>query len=77
MVANSFSLQAMEGSSFETLEALGALMAERILTEFKIGDEPKTARERGWQVKISLGKPIAVPFADSPEVVIRAGADIS
>jgi hypothetical protein len=67
----------MEGSSFETLEALGALMAERILTEFKIGDDPKTARERGWQVKISLGKPIAVPFADSPEVVIRAGADIS
>ncbi|KAI0136655.1 Dihydroneopterin aldolase-domain-containing protein [Xylariales sp. AK1849] len=65
--------ETMEASSFETLEALGAQLADRILSDFKVGDDPKSARERGWQVKISLGKPIAVPFADSPEVVIRAG----
>ncbi|KAK6193206.1 hypothetical protein LQW54_012700 [Pestalotiopsis sp. IQ-011] len=58
------------------LEALGALVAGKILDEFKIGDDPKTGRERGWQVKISLGKPIAVPFADSPEVIIKTGADL-
>lgn len=63
----------MESSSFETLEALGSLLAEKILNDFKIGDEPKTARERGWQVKISLAKPIAVPFADCPAVEIKAG----
>lgn len=65
----------MEGSSFETLEALGALIAEKILNDFKVGEDPKTGRERGWQVKISLAKPIAVPFADNPEVVVRAGGD--
>lgn len=51
-------------------------MAGKILDEFKIGDDPKTGRERGWQVKIALGKPIAVPFADSPEVVIKMGAGL-
>lgn len=68
--------ETMSASSFETLEALGALVAGKILDEFKIGDDPKTGRERGWQVKISLGKPIAVPFADSPEVIIKTGADL-
>lgn len=63
----------MEGSSFETLEALGSLLANKILDEFKIVDEPKTARERGWQVKISLAKPIAIPFAERPAVEIKAG----
>lgn len=68
--------ETMSASSFETLEALGALVAGKILDEFKIGDDPKTGRERGWQVKIALGKPIAVPFADSPEVVIKMGAGL-
>lgn len=63
----------MEGSSFETLEALGSLLADKILDDFKIADEPKTARERGWQVKIRLAKPIAVPFAECPAVEIKAG----
>ncbi|ETS87967.1 hypothetical protein PFICI_01795 [Pestalotiopsis fici W106-1] len=66
----------MSASSFETLEALGALVAGKILDEFKIVDDPKTGRERGWQVKIALGKPIAVPFADSPEVIIKMGAGL-
>ncbi|KAK8056034.1 hypothetical protein PG993_001261 [Apiospora rasikravindrae] len=65
--------ETMESSSFETLEALGTLLADKILNEFKIAEEPKTARERGWQVKISLAKPIAVPFADCPAVEIKAG----
>ena len=63
----------MEASSFETLEALGALVADKILSEFKIGDEPKTGRDRGWQVRVSLAKPIAVPFAECPAVEIKAG----
>lgn len=67
----------MDTSSFETLEALGTLLADKILNEFKVGDEPKTARERGWQVKISLAKPIAVPFADCPAVEIKAGGALS
>ncbi|KAK8049812.1 hypothetical protein PG994_011542 [Apiospora phragmitis] len=65
--------ETMESSSFETLEALGSLLADKILNDFKIGDEPKTARERGWQVKVSLAKPIAVPFAECPAVEIKAG----
>lgn len=66
----------MEASSFETLEALGAHVADKILSDFKIGDSPKTARERGWQVKICLEKPIAVPFADCPAVEIKVGAGL-
>ncbi|KAK6864756.1 dihydroneopterin aldolase family protein [Apiospora arundinis] len=69
--------ETMDTSSFETLEALGTLLADKILNEFKVGDEPKTARERGWQVKISLAKPIAVPFADCPAVEIKAGNALS
>jgi dihydroneopterin aldolase len=68
--------QTMDGSSFETLEALGAQVAAKLLDEFTIGDDPKTGRERGWQVKIALGKPIAVPFAESPEVIIKTGAGL-
>ncbi|KAH8202628.1 hypothetical protein TruAng_003229 [Truncatella angustata] len=49
--------ETMAASSFETLEALGALVTGKILDEFKFED--RTGRER-----------------DSPEVVIKAGADL-
>lgn len=66
----------MEASSFETLEALATHMGNKILSEFRIGDDPKPMKERGWQVKISLEKPIAVPFAECPMVEVKIGADL-
>ncbi|KAI0539256.1 Dihydroneopterin aldolase-domain-containing protein [Xylaria digitata] len=67
-------VEALESSSFETLEALGAHIANQILDEFRIGDSPQPMRERGWQVRVRLEKPIAVPFADCPSVEIRVGS---
>lgn len=64
----------METSSFETLEALASHMAEKILSDFRIGDDPKPMRERGWRVKICLEKPIAVPFAECPSVEVTMGS---
>ncbi|KAH9888268.1 Dihydroneopterin aldolase-domain-containing protein [Xylariomycetidae sp. FL2044] len=66
-------VDAMEASSFETLEALGTHIAQKILDDFRIGDNPQTMRDRGWQVKVCLEKPIAVPFAECPAVEIRMG----
>lgn len=70
-------LQTVEASSFETLEALGTHIAEKILGHFKVGDDPKSAKDRGWQVKIVMEKPIAVPFADCPVVEVKAGAGLT
>ncbi|TGJ82551.1 hypothetical protein E0Z10_g6199, partial [Xylaria hypoxylon] len=67
-------VETLESSSFETLEALGTHIANQILDEFRIGDSPQTMRERGWQVRVCLEKPIAVPFADCPSVEVRAGS---
>ncbi|KAI0842862.1 hypothetical protein F5Y06DRAFT_291853 [Hypoxylon sp. FL0890] len=60
----------MESSSFETLEALASQIANKILSDFRIGDDPKPMKERGWQVKVCLEKPIAVPFAECPAVEV-------
>ncbi|KAI1307823.1 Dihydroneopterin aldolase-domain-containing protein [Xylaria venustula] len=64
----------LEKSSFETLEALGTCIATQILDEFRIGGNPQRMRERGWQVRVCLEKPIAVPFADCPCVEVRVGS---
>ncbi|KAI1357106.1 Dihydroneopterin aldolase-domain-containing protein [Xylaria sp. FL0043] len=64
----------LESSSFETLEALGTHIANRILDEFRIGDNPQRMRERGWHIRVCLEKPIAVPFADCPSVEVRVGS---
>ncbi|KAI0396638.1 Dihydroneopterin aldolase-domain-containing protein [Xylariaceae sp. FL0594] len=64
-------VKTIDDSSFETLEALGTHIAKRILNEFRIGNSPQPMRERGWQVKVCLEKPIAVPFADCPSVEVR------
>ncbi|KAI2618485.1 hypothetical protein GGR54DRAFT_640608 [Hypoxylon sp. NC1633] len=63
-------VETMEGSSFETLEALATLVANKILSDFRIGDDPAPMKERGWQVKVCLEKPIAVPFAECPAVEV-------
>jgi len=64
----------MEDSSFETLEALGSSMANKITAEFKPLPGQTYSGYFGWQVNISMEKPTAVPFADCPCVEIRAGA---
>lgn len=63
----------MEASSFETLEALATQLANKILLDFRIGDNPAPMKDRGWQVKVCLEKPIAVPFAECPSVEVRMG----
>jgi len=82
-------VDAMEKSSFETLEALGAHIATKILDDFRLdrdlGQAPQTQqqkhdgaanqsmRDRGWQVRVTIEKPIAVPFAECPAVEVRMG----
>ncbi|KAI1401054.1 Dihydroneopterin aldolase-domain-containing protein [Hypoxylon fuscum] len=63
----------MEASSFETLEALASHVASKILSDFKIGDDPAPMKERGWRVRVCLEKPIAVPFAECPAVEVTMG----
>ncbi|KAI1376340.1 hypothetical protein F4677DRAFT_88944 [Hypoxylon crocopeplum] len=65
---------AMETSSFETLEALATQVANKILSDFRIGDSPAPMKERGWQVKVCLEKPVAVPFAECPAVEVTMGS---
>ncbi|KAI1436763.1 Dihydroneopterin aldolase-domain-containing protein [Xylaria sp. CBS 124048] len=67
-------VETLEASSFETLEALGVHIATKILDEFRVSDSPQTMRQRGWQVRVCLEKPIAVPFADCPAVEVLVGA---
>ncbi|KAL2165152.1 hypothetical protein VTH06DRAFT_448 [Thermothelomyces fergusii] len=58
---------AMEKSSFETLEALGAHLAETVLSS--------GWREDGWQVCIRMEKPTAIAMADCPVVEVRAARE--
>ncbi|KAI5923336.1 serine/threonine-protein kinase psk1 [Camillea tinctor] len=64
-------VNAIEASSFGTLEALSTHIAKKILWEFRIGDSPTSMKERNWQVRIRIEKPIAVPLAECPSVEIR------
>ena len=66
----------MEGSEFETLEALAALMAHTIMSEFCKEGIRRFKGEDGWQLSISLEKPTAVTFAEGPVVQIRAGGGL-
>ncbi|KAK1782073.1 Dihydroneopterin aldolase-domain-containing protein [Copromyces sp. CBS 386.78] len=60
-------VKALEESSYETLEALGAHLADKILEPDHKKDHTK------WQVHIRMEKPTAVPLADCPIVEVRAG----
>ncbi|XDG06903.1 hypothetical protein ABKA04_006518 [Annulohypoxylon sp. FPYF3050] len=66
-------VETIEASSFQTLEALASHVANRILSDFKIGDNPAPMKERGWKVRVCLEKPIAVPFAECPSVEVIMG----
>lgn len=56
--------QALEESSFETLEALGTHLADHVLA--------MPSSQDGWRVHIRMEKPTAVPMADCPIVEVRA-----
>ncbi|KAI1163672.1 Dihydroneopterin aldolase-domain-containing protein [Nemania serpens] len=66
-------VRALGSSCFETLEALGTYIGNHILDEFRIGDNPQPMRARGWQIRVCIKKPIAVPFAECPSVEVRVG----
>lgn len=61
----------MEGSSYETLEAL----AHEILTKLKALHARKWAGGKPWTFKIGLEKPIAVPYAEAAFVELRMRTD--
>ncbi|KAK4105505.1 hypothetical protein N658DRAFT_491975 [Parathielavia hyrcaniae] len=56
-------VKAMEESSFETLEALGAHLANVVMAS--------KWRQNDWLVCIRMEKPTAVPLADCPIVEVR------
>ncbi|KAK3337045.1 hypothetical protein B0T19DRAFT_411353 [Cercophora scortea] len=56
-------VKALEASSFETLEALGAHLADKVLS---------SDLHDGSQVHVKMEKPTAVPLADCPIVEVRA-----
>ena len=66
----------MDETAFETLEALGTHLANKIVTEFRPLPGQTYSGFLGWQVKITLEKPTAVPFADAPAVQIRVKGDL-
>ncbi|POR31245.1 Uncharacterized protein TPAR_08555 [Tolypocladium paradoxum] len=60
----------MENSSFGTLEALAADLSETITLYLRVErEEPLDGT--GSQLKITVEKPLAVPFADAPCVELR------
>ncbi|KAI1803364.1 Dihydroneopterin aldolase-domain-containing protein [Daldinia bambusicola] len=67
-------VEAIESSSFETLEALASQVGNKILSDFRIGDDPKPMKDRGWRVKVCLEKPIAIPTAEFPAVEVTMGS---
>ncbi len=62
----------MEDSSFETLEALAAHLAHVVLRKFHPFPTGPKAGALGWQVRVALEKPTAIPSADGAVVEMRA-----
>ncbi|TLD26488.1 hypothetical protein PspLS_04872 [Pyricularia sp. CBS 133598] len=67
-------VKTVEGTSYETLEALGAHLVDRITTSFRLQPEQTYSGPSGWQIKIRMEKPTAVPLAEAPCVEIRSGS---
>lgn len=64
----------MSESSYETLEALVADLAVSIATHLAFKHKPPADGD-GWNLKISVEKPIAVVFADAPCVELRVNTN--
>ncbi|KAJ4394578.1 hypothetical protein N0V93_003797 [Gnomoniopsis smithogilvyi] len=67
-------VKAMETSRFETLEALGAHLARTLQLGFKPDPKDLVSGDEGWQIKLSMEKPTAVPFAECPVVEMRVAS---
>ncbi|CAN8099247.1 unnamed protein product [Discula destructiva] len=67
-------VKATEKSSFETLEALGAHLASTVIKDLKPNPKELVYADEGWQVKLSMEKPSAVPFAECPVVEMRVSS---
>lgn len=61
----------MSSSSFETLEALGAMITEVIFREVKLLSSGDVGRDVELPVRVTLEKPTAVPMADCPVVEMQ------
>lgn len=61
----------MTASSFETLEALAMKLMRTISNHLRNTFEPLQGEAAGWEVCITLEKPIAVPMADASCVELR------
>lgn len=64
----------METSRFETLEALGAHLSRTLQLGFKPDPKDLVSGDEGWQIKLSMEKPTAVPFAECPVVEMRVAS---
>lgn len=62
--------QTMSESAFETLEALAAELTVRVAQHMHGTHTPVV--EHGWDVKVILEKPVAVPFAEAACVELKA-----
>lgn len=67
-------VKTVDATSFETLEALGAYLIDKIATDFRPQPEQTYSGPSGWQIKVCMEKPTAVPFAEAPCVEIRGGS---
>jgi len=65
----------LDESSFDTLEALGAHLARKILKDFRPVPAETYSGYPNWQVTITMEKPTAVPLAEAAVVEVRVGAD--
>lgn len=61
--------QLISGSSFQTIESLLAWLVEELRQKFFTHDV-----DRGACIRLRVGKPHAVPFADAPAVEITRPA---
>lgn len=66
--------QKLEASSFGTLEALAAHLAETV-SRYLRAEQQEALDGSGSHLTITVEKPIAVPFADAPSVELRTNTN--
>ncbi|EQL02506.1 dihydropteroate synthase [Ophiocordyceps sinensis CO18] len=67
-------VQKMDSSSFGTLEALAAHLAETV-SRYLRAEQHEPLDGSGSHLTITVEKPIAVPFADAPSLELRANTN--
>lgn len=64
----------MSESAYETLEALGTHLTAAIAAHLRLKHTPPRDGS-GWDIEISLEKPVAVPLADAACVEMRTNTN--